>query len=95
VLYTDINSLSNVFGLASDDDHEVVFWTNYKDGATFGGVNEASYNGKVGTLRRLNSLPVVTAIDFEDDQLYFIANGTDVYTQNLDEGADDHQDSSK
>lgn len=67
VLYTNINSIKNIYGLASDDDHENLFWSNYAEGSTLGGVLQASYNGKVGTLQELNKLESVTAIAFEDD----------------------------
>ena len=42
---------------------------------------QASYSGKVDSVKVLNNLDVVDDIAFEDDQLYYIANQNTIYTQ--------------
>lgn len=75
-----MTSLANLQGVACDEDHELVFWGNIKDGAKNGGVVQASYSGKESTVKVLNNLEIVDDIAFEDDQLYYIANHNTIYT---------------
>ncbi|CDW79423.1 UNKNOWN [Stylonychia lemnae] len=81
ILYQNLPQLSNLQGVACDEDHELVFWGNIKDGAKNGGVVQASYSGDAKSVKTLNNLDIVNDIAFEDDQLYYIANSNTIYTQ--------------
>eukprot|EP00347_Sterkiella_histriomuscorum_P023308 403335145 len=81
VLYSGLPSLQNLQGVVCDEEHELLFWGNSQNGAKIGGVLQANYSGMTQSTSVLNTLDVISDISYEDDQLYYIVNGNEIYTQ--------------
>lgn len=76
--------MENLWDVQCAPEYELIFWGNSVNGSTTGGVIEANYSGNTSSIRVLNHLDSVLSIDYEDDDLYYLANTNEIYHQVFD-----------